>query len=181
MKKVLIVAVSLDGYIAQSREQVSTAWTSREDRVWFGKISRQIGVLAMGAPTYATIGRPLPGRQIIVMGEVGDNTDLPELTEFQLGEAPVYRSCDRGPQEICDFLQTKGLPQIAICGGARVYHSFLQAGLVDELYVTIEPVFLGGGIKLTEGMTWAQPQNMEVVEKIELSGQTSVWHLKAGK
>ncbi|MBQ6450256.1 dihydrofolate reductase [bacterium] len=178
MQKILIVASSLDGYIAQSRQQVSTAWTSREDRQFFAKISRQIGVLIMGAPTYATIGRPLPERQIIVMCRPGECSELPEVTEREVQLNTVWRSDSRAPADLLAVLESQGLRQVAICGGARVYQSFLTANLVDELYVTIEPVFLGGGIKLTpDGMVSAL-QRFEVVEKIDLSTQTTVWHLK---
>ncbi len=178
MKKILIVATSLDGYIARRRDQVSTAWTSAADRKWFGQISRQAGVLIMGAPTYATIGRALPDRQIIVMGEASDNQDLPGVEEFVVGGAGVYRSHGRTPEQICDLLTAKGLSQVAICGGARIYQSFLAAGLVDELFVTIEPVFLGDGIKLTAGDWCDGVYRLEVIEKIALDEQTSVWHLK---
>ncbi len=178
MRKVLVVAQSLDGYIAQSREQISTAWTSKEDRQWFGQISRQLGVLIMGAVTYQTIGRPLPERKIVVLNQPGELVELPELSAWQESEkTAVYRTDGRDIVSVLAQLEDLGVAAVAICGGARVYHGFLTQKLVDEMYVTIEPVLLGGGIKLTEGATWLEVWRWRVAEKRDLSSQTSVWHL----
>lgn len=178
MRKVLVVAQSLDGYIAQGREQISTAWTSKEDRKWFGQISRQLGVLIMGAVTYRTIGRALPERKIVVLNQPGELQELPELESWQADEkTAVYRTDGRDIPTVLTSLENLGVETVAICGGARVYHGFLAQKLVDEMYVTIEPVLLGGGIKLTEGVAWQEAWPWRVAEKLELSPQTSVWHL----
>ncbi|HBK88527.1 MAG: dihydrofolate reductase family protein [Cyclobacteriaceae bacterium] len=42
---------------------------------------------------------------------------------------------------------------IRIQGGANTIQQFLKAGLVDEFYIHIAPVFLGSGIRLFEGMS----------------------------
>ena len=41
---------------------------------------------------------------------------------------------------------------IRIQGGANTIQQFLNAGLVDEFFIHIAPVFLGSGIRLFEGM-----------------------------
>ena len=179
MKKILVVASSLDGYIAQNSEQVSTAWTSEADKKWFGQISRQIGWLIMGERTYRTIGRPLPGRGIIVLTE---RTDF-EAAEFGTLDpqkpAGVYKAVNLAPAEIIAELAAKGVSQVAIAGGAFVYKSFLEADLVDEMYVTVESVLLGGGVKLgSEGLS---PTRWRVEERIDLDAQTQVIHLVDGE
>jgi hypothetical protein len=63
-------------------------------------------------------------------------------------EERLYQTGGKTPAEVIKLLESRGVKQVAICGGARVYREFLVAGLVDEMYVTIEPVFLGEGIKL---------------------------------
>jgi dihydrofolate reductase len=42
---------------------------------------------------------------------------------------------------------------IRIQGGANTIQQFLNAGLVDEFFIHIAPVFLGSGIRLFDGMT----------------------------
>ena len=41
---------------------------------------------------------------------------------------------------------------IRIQGGANTIQQFLNAGLVDEFFIHIAPVFLGSGIRLFEGI-----------------------------
>ncbi len=41
---------------------------------------------------------------------------------------------------------------IRIQGGANTIQQFLNAGLIDEFFIHIAPVFLGSGIRLFEGM-----------------------------
>lgn len=182
MKKILIVAVSLDGYIAQSREQVSTAWTSNADKKHFVQLTKEIGTMLMGRPTYETIGKPLPGRKIVVLSSQ-EVAGAQALTDFSpTTDGSLYQSGGLPLATVLQTLAAKGLTQVAICGGARVYQQFLLAGLVDELYLTIEPVFLGDGIRLLdvpmEELTTGQwPLKLELIERIPLDNQTTVFHL----
>lgn len=179
MKKILIAAISLDGYIAQSKEQIATAWTSEEDRKWFNKISREIGVTIMGRNTYETIGFPLPGRKTIVMTR-DQEFKAEKIEEFRVeNEELLYKTGDKTPEEIMEILANKGLEKIAICGGAKVYQAFLKAGLVDELYLTVEAVLLGKGINLlqVDEKDVFEPFKLKILDKIELSKQTTVYHL----
>ncbi|MCE1199016.1 MAG: dihydrofolate reductase family protein [Marinilabiliales bacterium] len=48
--------------------------------------------------------------------------------------------------------QSAGEKDIRIQGGANVIQQFLRAGLIDEFYLHISPVFLGRGIRLFEGI-----------------------------
>ena len=41
---------------------------------------------------------------------------------------------------------------IRIQGGANTIQQFLNAGLIDEFFVHISPVFLGSGIRLFDGI-----------------------------
>ena len=58
-------------------------------------------------------------------------------------------------------------------GGASVYTQFMQAGLVDELFLTVEPIVFGSGIKLFSETVLAK---MQLLEVFDLSAQTKVFH-----
>jgi dihydrofolate reductase len=45
---------------------------------------------------------------------------------------------------------------IRIQGGANTIQQFLNAGLVDEFFIHIAPVFLGSGIRLFDGIDKAK-------------------------
>jgi dihydrofolate reductase len=54
---------------------------------------------------------------------------------------------------------------IRIQGGANTIQQFLNAGLVDEFFIHIAPVFIGSGIRLFEGIDKGKYdiQNEEVI------------------
>jgi dihydrofolate reductase len=65
MKVVLIAALSADGFIG--RHSTHTAdWTGTADKRLFVRVTKALGTMVMGASTFATIGRALPGRRTIV-------------------------------------------------------------------------------------------------------------------
>jgi dihydrofolate reductase len=41
--------------------------------------------------------------------------------------------------------------ELALGGGASVYGQFLNAGLVTDVYLTVEPFLFGGGVPLAQG------------------------------
>jgi len=51
----------------------------------------------------------------------------------------------------------------------------MKEKLVDELYLTIEPIVFGSGLKLFNESLY---QKLELVEIIDLSEQTKVLHYK---
>ena len=44
------------------------------------------------------------------------------------------------------MLQSKGHSEVVIIGGASTVSEFLKAGIVNELYLVIEPVLFDGGL-----------------------------------
>ena len=51
---------------------------------------------------------------------------------------------------IQDLKKQKG-KKIWICGGANIINQMVAANMIDEYYITIMPVILGGGISLFTG------------------------------
>jgi dihydrofolate reductase len=50
-----------------------------------------------------------------------------------------------------------GDKDVAIAGGASVVQQYLRAGLVDEFQVHVAPLFLGGGVRLFDGLDGGRP------------------------
>ena len=143
IRTTLIVATSRDLFISPEKkeDQPSTVWTSKEDKKFFNEKSKEIGVMIMGSKTFATIGRALPGRLSVVM------TRNPSkwMSEYK-DENLIFT--DKNPQQILHDLELEGYQEVAICGGKAIYNLFLELDLVDKIYLTIEPVTFGSGIKL---------------------------------
>lgn len=136
MKVFIIAAISADGYIAKGANDLAD-WTSAEDKKLFVKLTKQAGVMVMGATTLATIGRALPGRRTIVY------TTHPEDINID-GVEPTAED----PKLLLDRLEKTGANAVAICGGRSIYTLFMRENLVDEIYLTVEPTVFGAGIGL---------------------------------
>lgn len=136
MKVFLIAALSADGFIARSTNELAN-WTSAEDKKLFVQLTKEAGIMVMGSTTLDTIGKALPGRRTIVY------TTRPD----QITVDGVEITADE-PSILLDKLAKQGAETVAICGGRSIYTLFMKSGLVDELYLTIEPTVFGEGISL---------------------------------
>lgn len=135
MTTFIIAALTVDGFIARDVGQISTNWTSKEDKKFFSERTKKAGVVVFGYNTYKTIGKPLPERLNIVYSNKEANIDGVEVTQ-------------KKPQELLKDLEARGYKEVAICGGATIYTMFMESGMVNTLYLTIEPVIFGSGIRL---------------------------------
>ncbi|HEX5183345.1 MAG TPA: dihydrofolate reductase family protein [Allosphingosinicella sp.] len=52
------------------------------------------------------------------------------------------------PAKAVRLLERKGISGALVGGGAKLFSSFLAAGLVDELYVNIAPELIGRGLRI---------------------------------
>jgi dihydrofolate reductase len=130
----LIAVTSADGYIAKDEKHVSTSWTSQEDKKHFTELTKRAGVVVMGSKTYETFMRPLKDRRTIVYSRT-KKYDGVEMTS-------------ETPKDLVARLEKEGCKEVAITGGAHIYTMFLESGLVDTIYLTIEGVLFGKGIPL---------------------------------
>ncbi|MCH8049580.1 dihydrofolate reductase [Patescibacteria group bacterium] len=164
MKVELIAAITVDGRIAEATNQVSFEWTSKEDKRFFISKTKEAGVLIMGRKTYETIGKPLPNRLNIVMTR--DRSKFEDI-EGQL----EYTSA--APEEIIRDLESRGFESVVIAGGAQIYSLFTNAGLVTDLFITVEPILLGRGVPLVEGI---EPQQLKLISVDKLGDQAVLLH-----
>lgn len=144
MKVFIIAAVTADGLMGAHETHRSLDWRSKEDSRFFIDTTKASGVMVMGAATYKTfrLKRAPPGRRLIVY------THHPEEI---VGENIETTSED--PRALVDRLANEGYESLAVCGGAMVNSMFLDAGLVDEMYLTVEPVLFGAGVPLLRNAT----------------------------
>jgi dihydrofolate reductase len=134
----IIAALSADGFIAKDPTTPSTTWTSKEDKKRFVDISKRAGVCVMGLTTWQTFsGRPLKDRLNIVYSPA----PIPGLP------AGVETTA-KSPADLLAELAGRGFKEVAICGGSTIYTMFMKSGLVERLYLTVEPVIFGDGVRL---------------------------------
>ncbi len=161
MKVFIITAQTADGFIARDHSAPSTSWTSKEDKEHFVALTKRAGVMIMGATTYKTIGRPMKDRVTIVYSR-SESFDGVEMTQDD-------------PVTLVKKLEERGFTEVAICGGSSIYSMFLEAGVVDTIYLTIEPVLFGSGVSPFKNPT---DTKLELVEQKNAPGGTLLLEYK---
>lgn len=156
----LLAAITTNGCIARHNEELAD-WTSKEDKKHFVDETKKHGVVIMGRRTFATIGRPLPGRRIMVL------TKEPSRYESIPGSVE-YTSLE--PVELLKQLESEGCSSAVVAGGATVYEQFLRSSLVDELALTIEPLMFHAGIPLVNHL--GHDLALELIASEKLSEQS---------
>jgi len=139
MKIILIMVSSVDGVIAKDANHNAFEWTSPEDKKHFQELSKKIGVVLMGGNTFKASGRKnYKDRYGYVLTNHPENYELGENMETISGT----------PQSAAAYLRSQGHEQVALIGGAEVNRQFLLSGLVDEIYLTVEPLVFGRGLHI---------------------------------
>ena len=139
-------ATSLDGFIADPRNSLDWLFTrAREEDgpLDYGAFIAEVGALAMGATTYEWIldhGEEWPYDVPCWVFTHRRLRGVPDARiEFTSGDvAGVHEQ----------IVAAAGGRNVWIVGGGDLAGQFADAGLLDEVLVTIAPVTLGGGAPL---------------------------------
>lgn len=161
----LIAAETKDGFIAKSNSQNSMDWTSKEDKEFFIEKTKSAGTIIMGRKTFETFGRPLKDRRNIVMTR--QNIEIPRV-----------EVTNESPEDLIKRLESEGVKEVAICGGAEIYKLFLEKNLVDTAFITQENIEFGEGVPLFPNEI---RQKLELVSSINLSSNTILLEYKIQK
>lgn len=138
----LLAATSTDGFIGKDSTERSFEWTSPEDKQFYVSMLKKADVIVMGNRTFQTFSRyPKNSRWIIY-------TSRPEKFENPKPQVIKAEATSENPKALIERLEKEGCKEVAICGGASIYSLFMDAGLIDTLYLTVEPVTFGSGVKL---------------------------------
>src|SRR3989344_4324760 len=137
MKTFIIAVLTADGFIARSADHPSSDWASKEDWDFFQERTAKTKLMIMGWNTYRARKHPLAGqdRRRIVYAEPGTMVPDAEVTQ-------------EAPDVLLQRMEQEGYEEAAIVGGSEIYTMFMEAGLVQKLYLTIEPIVFCSGIRL---------------------------------
>jgi dihydrofolate reductase len=149
MRIIMIAAQSLDGYITQ-QDKPGSAFTSEADKTFFREALREFDCSISGASCYRAardgFRRSLSSNTrynvVLTRDPTRFATDaVPERLDFRNAPPPAIR----------DDLVSRGHRACALLGGSQIYRLFLDAQLVDELWLTVEPRLFGRGTPLVAG------------------------------
>ncbi len=145
MRLTLIAVQSLDGFITK-HDTPGSAFASSADQAHLSRALKNFDFSIMGGETYrqtrAFIRERMthPRLRGILTRQPGAYADdvLPGTLEF----------FSTPPRELLASFAARGLNNGALLGGAQMHSLFLDAGLIDEIWLTVEPVLFGSGTPL---------------------------------
>jgi dihydrofolate reductase len=135
------VATSLDGFISGPKGEAD--WIIMDPDIDFSAITKEFDTVLIGRRTYEGMARgkkkpgAWPGMKTFVFSRTLRQRDYPKVTI--VGE---------NAEETASALRAESGKHIWLFGGGLLFHSLLDAGLVDKVEVAVMPVLLGGGIPL---------------------------------
>lgn len=144
MRVILFAAQSLDGRITL-HDKPGMVFASRTGRRRFHAALKGFDCSVMGGETFRVSEKAIRGRaddgrlQVVMSGRGG--AGIPGVLEFSGAGASA--------REVVEGLRARGKSRCALLGGGRIYGEFLAAGLVDEVWITLEPRIFGGGVALS--------------------------------
>ncbi|MDR6781937.1 dihydrofolate reductase family protein [Pedobacter africanus] len=144
MKISIYIATSANGFISNSRNNPD--WLSPAYGEGFYAICQKTKAVVMGKTTYDILAPdylPLKTEGTTVV--LTSNQDLvpPNQTVVFTQERPT---------EIVKRLESAGHDEAVIIGGAMTMSSFLNAGLVSDIYFVVEPTLFAAGLPLVQEM-----------------------------
>ena len=133
-------AMSLDAYIAGPNGE--SDWIIMDPEIDFGELFEGFDTILVGRRTFEVTmtrggGGPMPGMKTVVVSRTmrpRDHSGITIVAE-QVEETPTRLREEPGKD-------------IWLFGGGSLFHSLLDARLVDTVEVAVVPVLLGGGVPL---------------------------------
>ncbi|NOZ80130.1 MAG: dihydrofolate reductase [DPANN group archaeon] len=162
-------AMTLDGKIARE-EQEFVDWTSKEDADHYQASLKKHDVIIVGNNTYQTAIENLSRRNCIVLTR---RVTSPERENERL----VWFNAEH--DDLDAYVREQGYVGPAIIGGSKVYAALF--GLIDHLYLTIEPLVFGSGIPLTDGRQIGTAMKLASLKQLNEQGTLLLHYVKAEK
>ncbi len=160
----IYVASSIDGRISLSSTKKPT-WTSKEDWVFFQKALKVSDAIVSGHNTYKAAKSHLDKRNTYVLTSK-------VKTLVKKGNVKFIN-----PKHIILKKLFGKYKNVAIVGGGMVYQKMLDLKLVDDMYVTIEPLIFGRGKEMFAGGKKTAKFRLMSVKKLNKTG-TLLLHYK---
>lgn len=164
MRLILADVISVNGKITKGDDPDIHAWSSNEDWEHFVSLREQSDVVIIDQHTYETVHPdPEKGKLRIVIAPAPEHykgAGIPGQLEFT----------DLAVKELVTRLKQEGCQTVLVAGGAGLCSSFLEAHLVDELYITFEPVLFGTGEPMLGGAAFSLSLQLQSIKQLNVRG-----------
>ncbi len=143
MKVILYMAMTVNGIIA--RDNDDTSFVSNIEWKNFSNTIKKIGNVIIGRRTY----------EVMLKNNEFKKSNFNKIKIVVLTKNKLIKIHNlkfvfiaKSPYDAIKILQNKGFKTIMVCGGGKLNSTFMKENLIDEIYLDIEPIILGKGIKL---------------------------------
>ncbi len=134
------------------------SWTSQEDWRFFQKSLARVDAVVVGRHTYQAAADRLRQRQTFVLSR--------RLKTIRRRETVTFVN----PARVKLVQVLEKYETVAVLGGGEVYRFMLESGLLDEIFVTIEPLILGRGKAMFVGGTHITRVSLLAVRRLNRAG-----------
>jgi len=142
-KVILGFGISLDGYIARRNGAMDFLTIDQEGEALMADFFAKIDTTIMGRKTAAATAE---------MRKRGEIPEIPGISNYvfsrrwKAGKRDGFQVVSGSLTAFVKKLKRRKGKDIYLGGGGELARSFLQADLVDELFIGVGPVLLGDGI-----------------------------------
>lgn len=145
-KIVLFIAMSLDGYIADSNGGVG--WlnghgSDSENLDVYSEFVKDVDTILMGWNTYHQVVTELSPTEWVY----GDFITY-VITHRRENSTEQIRFTSENPIDLLTKLKSGNGKSIWICGGANLVQQLIRSDLIDQYYISVIPTLLGSGVRL---------------------------------
>jgi len=164
MNVTLAYASSLNGKITAGDDSQVHSWSSPEDWQHFVTLRDSCDVIILDRKTFEVVRPPAqPGKLRIVF------TSTPERfsADWVAGQLEFV---DIPPAELIEQLKAQGHQKVLLAGGATLSSAFLSAQLIDDMYVSIEPLLFGPGRPMFEESIPSMKLKLQSIEQLNEQG-----------
>lgn len=183
MAKVLAgMTMSLDGFVHDRHGSVAQLYpdlASLRETEYLQELIRTTGAIVMGRRAYEMANGDYTGYEFQVPLFVLTHQPPPQVAAGTNDQLAFTFVTDGLASAIAQAKAAAGDRKVVIVGGASTIQQCLNAGLVDELEVSIRPVFFGAGLRLFEHLD-AEDIALEPTEVIQMPGFTEL-HFRVGR
>lgn len=154
---IAFVAATIDGRISLSSKRLPD-WTSKEDWDLFQKSIKRFDAVVVGRNTYEAAASRLRKRNTFVLSRRTRTLTRRGTVTFV------------NPAEVSLPKLLSNYKRVAVLGGGNVYRFMLEKGLLDEIFVTIEPFIFGRGKEMFAGGTRTTRAVLLSVKRLNRTG-----------
>lgn len=142
----IMMAMSLDGFVARLDHTLD--WLDKQDTEGedhgFDAFQNSVDVIVMGAGSFRTVlgfdgwGYVKP---VVVLSRTMTPNDIPKALRDKVDISSL------APAELMAGFANRGFNRVYVDGGA-IIQSFLKAGQIADMKITIVPILIGEGIRI---------------------------------